>query len=133
MNRFACILIRSFSWFLIYNFQLVANACRLCCYQSASWCRLSKCDYNTNLQTLRFSQCFLLHYQIFFKQSTNMKLALLSLAATANAHTLFTTFFVNGQNQGDGTCVREPKDGETATAPIFPITGDDMACGMITF
>lgn len=61
-----------------------------------------------------------------------MKLYILFLAVTSNAHTLFTTLFVNGQNQGDGTCVREPKDGETATAPILAIASDDMACGKRT-
>ena len=54
---------------------------------------------------------------------------LLSLASIASAHTLFTTFFVDGENQGDGTCVRTPSDGETATAPIYPLDGDVMACG----
>jgi len=54
---------------------------------------------------------------------------LVSLASAVSAHTLFTTLFVDGENQGDGTCIRMPKDGETATAPIYPLTGDDMACG----
>lgn len=59
-----------------------------------------------------------------------MKIArLLLLAPAAQAHTLFTTLFINGDNQGDGTCVRMPMDGETATGPIYPIVGDDMACG----
>ncbi|KAJ3472383.1 hypothetical protein NLG97_g11034 [Lecanicillium saksenae] len=53
----------------------------------------------------------------------------LAFAATATAHTLFTTLYVNGKNQGDGTCVRMPKDGATGTAPIYPITGNAMACG----
>lgn len=56
-------------------------------------------------------------------------LNILGLAASASAHTLFTTFFVNGENQGDGTCVRMPQDPETATAPIYPLDGDVMACG----
>ncbi|KEY74265.1 hypothetical protein S7711_00423 [Stachybotrys chartarum IBT 7711] len=51
------------------------------------------------------------------------------LASVASAHTLFTTLFINGENQGDGTCVRQPREGETATAPINPITGNEMACG----
>ncbi|KAJ6447112.1 endoglucanase B [Purpureocillium lavendulum] len=55
-------------------------------------------------------------------------LALLGLASAASAHTLFTTLFVNGKNQGDGTCVRMPLDGATANGPIRPVTGDDMAC-----
>lgn len=61
--------------------------------------------------------------------------AALGLASVANAHTLFTTLFINGKNQGDGTCVRQPKNGDgkdipSANAPIYPVTGDDMACGM---
>ncbi|PHH69130.1 hypothetical protein CDD82_7976 [Ophiocordyceps australis] len=51
------------------------------------------------------------------------------LASAANAHTLFTTLFINGQNQGDGTCIRMPHDGETANGPIYPVDGPDMACG----
>lgn len=55
--------------------------------------------------------------------------ATLGLASAASAHTLFTTFFIDGKNQGDGTCVRQPADPESATAPIGPLTGDVMACG----
>lgn len=59
---------------------------------------------------------------------------ILGLASVANAHTLFTTLFINGKNQGDGTCVRQPANGDgkgtpSANAPIYPLTGDDMACG----
>lgn len=54
----------------------------------------------------------------------------LGLASVANAHSLFTTFYVDGKNQGDGTCVRQPEDDATANGPIYPITGDVMACGM---
>ncbi|KAK7427418.1 hypothetical protein QQZ08_006024 [Neonectria magnoliae] len=53
----------------------------------------------------------------------------LGLASAARAHTLFTTFYVDGNNQGDGTCVREPSDAATANSPIYPLNGDDMACG----
>lgn len=53
----------------------------------------------------------------------------LGLASVASAHTLFTTMFINGENQGDGTCVRTPYDGKTSTGPIYPLNGDDMACG----
>lgn len=59
-------------------------------------------------------------------------LSILALASAATAHTMFTTFFIDGKNQGDGTCVRMPKDGATGTRPIYPITGDDMACGKHT-
>ncbi|ODA77946.1 hypothetical protein RJ55_06549 [Drechmeria coniospora] len=51
------------------------------------------------------------------------------LSSLASAHTIFTTLFVNGKSQGDGTCVRMPLDGATSTGPVYPITGDDMACG----
>ncbi|KAH6607209.1 endoglucanase b [Trichoderma cornu-damae] len=51
------------------------------------------------------------------------------LACVASAHTTFTTLFIDEQNQGDGTCVRMPDDGETATFPIRPITSDDIVCG----
>ncbi|TQW00743.1 hypothetical protein V2A60_001793 [Cordyceps javanica] len=51
------------------------------------------------------------------------------MASAATAHTLFTTLYIDGKNQGDGTCVRMPKNGATGTAPIYPITGDAMACG----
>ncbi|KAF5024719.1 hypothetical protein F66182_3203 [Fusarium sp. NRRL 66182] len=53
----------------------------------------------------------------------------LGLASAANAHTLFTTLYIDGENQGDGTCVRQPKDAAKANSPIYPITGDVMACG----
>ncbi|KAF4973841.1 hypothetical protein FZEAL_9187 [Fusarium zealandicum] len=53
----------------------------------------------------------------------------LGLASVASAHTLFTTLFIDGENQGDGTCVRQPEDAATANNPIYPVTGDVMACG----
>lgn len=56
----------------------------------------------------------------------------LGLASVASAHTLFTTLFINGKNQGDGTCVRMPRDGATANGPIEPVTSEDMACGKST-
>ncbi|KFG83567.1 putative endoglucanase [Metarhizium anisopliae] len=58
-----------------------------------------------------------------------MKFGVLVLASVASAHTLFTTLYVNGKNQGDGTCVRMPHDSSTANGPIYPITGEDMSCG----
>lgn len=56
---------------------------------------------------------------------------LLAVAAVqvANAHTLFTNFYVDGVPQGDGTCVRMSNINNEATNPIHGITGDDMACG----
>ncbi|KAL7961765.1 glycoside hydrolase family 61 protein [Trichoderma compactum] len=56
-------------------------------------------------------------------------LPLLSLASMASAHTSFTTLLIDKKNQGDGTCVRMPHDGETATFPIHLVTSEDMVCG----
>ncbi|KAH8736022.1 glycosyl hydrolase family 61-domain-containing protein [Ilyonectria robusta] len=53
----------------------------------------------------------------------------LGFATAASAHTLFTTFYVDGENQGDGTCVREPTDASKGNFPIYPLNGDAMACG----
>ncbi|KAI0875868.1 family 61 glycoside hydrolase [Hypoxylon argillaceum] len=53
-----------------------------------------------------------------------------SLAASASAHTVFTTLFVDGATQGDATCVRMPLDPETCTNPVGNIMSNDMACGV---
>ncbi|KAH7150101.1 glycosyl hydrolase family 61-domain-containing protein [Dactylonectria estremocensis] len=53
----------------------------------------------------------------------------LGFASAAGAHTLFTTFYVDGENQGDGTCVREPTDASKGNFPIYPLDGEAMACG----
>lgn len=53
----------------------------------------------------------------------------LALASAANAHTLFSELYINGDAQGDATCIRMPKDGNTATAPVAGLTNKDMACG----
>jgi hypothetical protein len=53
-------------------------------------------------------------------------LALLQLAA---GHSVFTTFYVNDVNQGDGTCVRMPLNVTDPTAPLIDLTSNDMACG----
>lgn len=77
---------------------------------------------------------FLLSLSFFsnLSESFTMKFltTVLGLASAANAHTLFTTLFIDGENQGDGTCVRQPKDDSTANSPIYPIDGAAMACGM---
>ncbi|KAH9904684.1 glycosyl hydrolase family 61-domain-containing protein [Xylariomycetidae sp. FL2044] len=54
---------------------------------------------------------------------------LLGLAAAANAHTLFTTLYINDAKQGDGTCVRETHDGDFATKPVIDFASDDVTCG----
>ncbi|KAK2591103.1 hypothetical protein QQS21_011214 [Conoideocrella luteorostrata] len=58
-----------------------------------------------------------------------MKFTVLFFACAVNCHTLFTNLFINGKDQGDGTCVRMPRDPSTANGPTVPITGDVMACG----
>ncbi|KAL2870595.1 lytic polysaccharide monooxygenase auxiliary activity family 9 protein [Aspergillus lucknowensis] len=56
---------------------------------------------------------------------------LLSLALTplVAGHTLMTTLYVDGENQGDGVCIRMNRNPEKATYPISPLASDDMACG----
>lgn len=56
-------------------------------------------------------------------------LGLAAALSTAQAHTVFTTLFVNDQNQGDGTCIRMPKQGSTCTSPLEDLSSPDMACG----
>lgn len=61
---------------------------------------------------------------------------LLGLAAytlgLAQAHTLFTTLYINEvkQGQGDGTCVRQSTDLSHANSPVRDLSSDDMACGV---
>ncbi|EGS21285.1 uncharacterized protein CTHT_0031380 [Thermochaetoides thermophila DSM 1495] len=52
-----------------------------------------------------------------------------AFASLASAHTCFTTLFINDVNQGDGTCVRMPKDGSLSTHPIYGYDNPDLACG----
>ncbi|GIJ98275.1 hypothetical protein Aspvir_000391 [Aspergillus viridinutans] len=61
----------------------------------------------------------------------NFLLAVLALlTASAHAHTTFTTLYVDGENQGDGVCVRMHRDPEKATNPIEPLSSKDVACGI---
>ncbi|KAI1194936.1 lytic polysaccharide monooxygenase [Nemania serpens] len=55
-----------------------------------------------------------------------------SLFAAAQAHTLFTTLYINDvkQGQGDGTCVRQSTDLQHANSPVRDLSSDDMACGV---
>ncbi|KAK4146559.1 glycoside hydrolase [Dichotomopilus funicola] len=54
-----------------------------------------------------------------------------AFAPFAAAHTTFTTLFIDGVNQGDGTCIRMAKKGDVATFPIAGGLGSkDMACGL---
>ncbi|KAI9747127.1 MAG: hypothetical protein M1835_002212, partial [Candelina submexicana] len=60
------------------------------------------------------------------------KVALIALATAqaTQAHTLFSKFFVDGADQGNGTCVRMPNDPNHATDPIPTVDSQDMACGV---
>lgn len=60
---------------------------------------------------------------------TGIGFLILGFVAVANAHTTFTTLYVDRKSQGDGTCVRMPYDGETATFPIKSVVSEDMVCG----
>ena len=52
-------------------------------------------------------------------------------AQVVYAHTAFTNFYVNGVNQGNGTCVRMSNVNTAATNPIHGIQSNDMACGKL--
>ena len=52
-----------------------------------------------------------------------------AFASLSTAHTIFTTLFINDVNQGDGTCVRIPREGNVCTHPIAGLNSPDMACG----
>lgn len=56
-----------------------------------------------------------------------------TLASVVEAHTSFTTLFINDINQGDGTCVRQPKNPQTSTNPVEDLSSTDMACGQYFF
>ncbi|KAI1753639.1 lytic polysaccharide monooxygenase [Xylaria castorea] len=55
-----------------------------------------------------------------------------SLLTVAQAHTLFTTLYINDvkQGQGDGTCVRQSNDLAHSNSPVRDLASDDMACGV---
>lgn len=50
-------------------------------------------------------------------------------AQLCNAHTTFTNFYVDGNNQGDGVAVRMNDNPAQATFPIDSISKAEMACG----
>ncbi|KAI1357408.1 lytic polysaccharide monooxygenase [Xylaria arbuscula] len=54
-----------------------------------------------------------------------------SLFAVADAHTLFTSLYINNvkQGQGDGTCVRQNTDLSHGNSPVVDLSSDDMVCG----
>ncbi|KAJ9669571.1 hypothetical protein H2201_000438 [Coniosporium apollinis] len=64
-----------------------------------------------------------------FSKSQAVAAALVA-ANAANAHTIFSNFYVDGLDQGDATCVRMSNNPSQATFPIAGITSEDMACGV---
>ncbi|KAI1210995.1 glycoside hydrolase family 61 protein [Annulohypoxylon truncatum] len=63
------------------------------------------------------------------KHSSLIGIVATTLIVMTDAHTTFTTLFVNDVSQGDGTCVRMSMDPQTCSYPIASISSDDMACG----
>ncbi|KAI0889069.1 glycoside hydrolase family 61 protein [Annulohypoxylon maeteangense] len=63
------------------------------------------------------------------KHSSLFKVMVATFIVTAEAHTTFTTLFVNDVSQGDGTCVRMSMNPQTCSYPVASIDSDDMACG----
>ncbi|KAF1984994.1 lytic polysaccharide monooxygenase [Aulographum hederae CBS 113979] len=61
--------------------------------------------------------------------TSNLALVVLAACQAVNAHTMFSTLFVDGVGQGDGKCMRVDKDGYTASYPIAGLDSNDMACG----
>lgn len=53
----------------------------------------------------------------------------LAVASVANAHTMLSKLYINGESEGDATCIRTPMEGDIATSPVAGLTSDDMACG----
>jgi hypothetical protein len=60
---------------------------------------------------------------------TKTTFAALALLGSVQAHTRFTTLFVDGHNQGDGVCIRMDMNGETCNSPIAGLQSPEMACG----
>jgi hypothetical protein len=69
-------------------------------------------------------------------QFENMKLfqlpIALALLRTVTTHTVYTTLFTDGADQGDGTCIRMPMTQNNFTDPIKDLMSSDMACGMFS-
>ncbi|KAM0277175.1 hypothetical protein ACHAQH_006022, partial [Verticillium albo-atrum] len=52
-----------------------------------------------------------------------------SASPLATAHTLLSKLYIDEVSQGDGTCLRMPKDGSKTTSPVNGLESNDMACG----
>lgn len=57
----------------------------------------------------------------------------LALLGAASAHTRFSVLFVDGVNQGDGTCIRQSASFTNSVDPVRPVTSADMACGKFPY
>lgn len=60
-----------------------------------------------------------------------LSFAVAVLTYLAQAHTVMTNIYIDGIDQGDGTCVRMSTDFGNASYPIEPVTNEALACGMI--
>lgn len=64
-----------------------------------------------------------------------MKISTLVFALTVlrgvAGHSAFTNLWVDGTDQGDGTCVRMRMKPDVATDPIRDLKSNDMACGKL--
>lgn len=58
-------------------------------------------------------------------------LAALPFLNLAAAHTVFTTLYVDGENQGDGVCVRMNQDPARVNFPVEPLSSKAIACGTV--
>lgn len=66
----------------------------------------------------------------FIPKSVSLALALLG---TAQAHTTFSTLYVDGVNQGDGVCIRMNNNPQQATFPVSSVGSKDIACGTLSY
>ncbi|KAK4223764.1 glycosyl hydrolase family 61-domain-containing protein, partial [Podospora fimiseda] len=57
-------------------------------------------------------------------------LSLTLAASLTTAHTVLTTLWIDGKNQGDGTCIRMGLNPDRTTFPISSLDAQDMACGL---
>lgn len=67
-----------------------------------------------------------------FSNIPNMRiLTALPFLSLAAAHTVFTTLYVDGENQGDGVCVRMNQDPAKVNFSVEPLSSKDIACGTV--
>lgn len=65
----------------------------------------------------------------WFTSSWSAALAVCIVLATSQAHTVMTTLFVDGVNQGDGVCIRMNSNGSTSNFFVSSVSSKDIACG----